>query len=275
MIDLEFVDGQSFDLLEGRVTGTKVIDRYLDTEVAHAFKQNDSVGHILHKRILGDFKHQMPCVDRIVLKNLADEIRQVLIGQIIAGHIDRHGQVDSVIQPGPTLLDSVTQYPLGYQRNVPRLLGNLNEIARWNHAESRMLPSQECFDAVHPAVIQGQFRLKEQAEFVLSCRAPHVANDFKLPYIALLPAMLVHANVALRQLRFVFCNRRTAQKLVRVGCVIRVDANTNACAECDPNRIDRQAAAEQQEQMFGGMHGGVETGGFQHDGKLISLEPCE
>ncbi|MNS75758.1 hypothetical protein D3C72_1092860 [compost metagenome] len=87
--------------------------------------------------------------------------------QLYGRQVNRHAQfAEPLVVPFAQLPTGLVEHPFADGDDVAILLGQWNELIRWDHAQFRMLPAQQCLDTDHAMIAVADLWLVDQVQLV-------------------------------------------------------------------------------------------------------------
>lgn len=72
LVDFEEVQGQAFEVAEGRVAGAEIIDRQLDAQALELVQHRERFFGLAHDEVFGDFQLQAAGFEAVIVQQLFD-----------------------------------------------------------------------------------------------------------------------------------------------------------------------------------------------------------
>ena len=92
LVDLELLQRQAFQISQGRVTSTKIIQRQLNTQVAQLMHALGGLVDIAYHHAFGDLQRQMMRVGASVFQNAFELVDKIHLAELVRADIDRQPQ---------------------------------------------------------------------------------------------------------------------------------------------------------------------------------------
>ena len=147
-VDLEDIDREFLEVGERRIAGAEVVDRQANPQRAQRFEQRGGFDHVLHDRRFGDFEFEHRGIDAADPQGFSHVIRQRRVGQLVGGKVHRNRKVrHASALPCLGLAACLVDDPLAERDDEVAGLRNGNEAVGPEHAQRRMVPADQRFDA--------------------------------------------------------------------------------------------------------------------------------
>ena len=143
-IDLQTVNGESFQMAERGIAGTEIIDRKAYRHFLQGGKDPVCLGGIQHNRVFHQFELEILRWQPGGIEGILNQLEQVLVLKLHAGQINRHRDRSiALILPQLVLLTGLMHHPITYRDNQAGLIRNGHEISRRNDATVIFLPADQ------------------------------------------------------------------------------------------------------------------------------------
>ena len=201
---------------------------------------------------------------------LCDEVGP---GQLLGGDVDRHGGVSVGTLHASTGEARLTQHPGAQGNDQAALLGDPDEVRRWQQTPVGVLPAHERLEATHGAGVEVDDRLVVEHELVLADPLLQLAAQREPLQRLAVQAGVVHRNSALAALLGpVHRHVRVAQHLL-AGHPAReglrdTDAGTQGVLR--PTQLHR--FGQRGDQPLGYLERGRQVRGLHQHGELVTAE---
>ncbi len=233
-IQLDGVDGQSVEIGQGRVAGTKVVDGDLDPLLAQGIEDLDAPLHVQHQHRLGQLQGQQFCLHGELLELPGHQLGQGG-GELETRQIDRHRHPHPVLAlPLSHLGQRGGEHPAADLTDEPHLLRQGDELRRRHMSEHGVVPAHQGLEADDPALNRIHLRLITQVQLPpadglgqkllqgqLAVQALLHAGGEALPAQAPHLLGLVHGHVGARD------------QVVPVIGIVRIDGDADAATYGD------------------------------------------
>ena len=228
LIDLELVDLQSRQVPQGRIPGAEVVDADLDTKLIEPGEIETRSGGVVHQRGFGDLDGQQSAGDSISVKYFGDERHESGVVHRPGGHIDRHREFDAGVKPFAQLPHRPFKDPHRHRTDQRRTFGDVDEVARRETAEHRVVPADQRLDASDGVVVERAFWLVEQFEFVMLDRAAEVSEQRQSGRAVVIVGGVVERHSAATLLGDIHRHIGMLEEFVEIGSVLRCHRHPDA-----------------------------------------------
>ena len=145
LVDLQFVQRQALQVGQGRVAGTKVVERKTHAMVFQREHLEDGGVDVRHQHALGQFQLEPLGAMRVTRQGLQHLLHEVFLVQLACADVDGHAQLGTarVRGPAPDLGTGAVQHPVAQRQNRPRFFGQRYEIPGRHQPAFRVLPAHQ------------------------------------------------------------------------------------------------------------------------------------
>ena len=170
LIDFKHVDRQAFQIGQGRIPGTEIVNSYRDTQFAQAVENPGAFVQVRHQRTFGYFYLKAAAIKAGFLQRLLNALDQSRRMEGTRRYIHRNRHRTAIGRPVLALFQRSIQHPVSNGRYHTQLLGNRNKLPGQHQPLLGMLPAQQGFRATGQPGTQIDFRLIEKLElFAFQC----------------------------------------------------------------------------------------------------------
>ena len=148
MIDFQSINGKLFQITQGSVSGTEIVNRNLNSEFSEFFQDIDGHLYIGHNCGLSDLDFQIFWMNSLRNYNIFDLFNQVRLFQLPARKVDPYFySVPVLLAPLLDLAARGFKGPFPKFMNKSALLGNGNEYRRRNMFPIGSVPANKGFQS--------------------------------------------------------------------------------------------------------------------------------
>src|SRR5690554_2829234 len=166
-IDLEQIQRETFQIGQGGVSGTKVINGQAYTEATQFSEHRHRFQIGCHQRALGQFKLQQLRRNAGALQCLGHLIGQAVIAQLLRRYIDRHARnLQPCRLPACDLVTGFIEYPAADMVDQHGLLGQRDKLGRRDQSPLRIFPAYKGLNPGDFTTFKRPLRLVVQPELI-------------------------------------------------------------------------------------------------------------
>ncbi len=144
-VDLDQIDREGAQIVEGRVAGTEIVDGQLAARLAQGIDPHPVLIAALHQQRFGDFDDDVGRIEPEVLDHLEPLARLGVDGlELHGGTVDRHLQIreTGLLQPRQ-IPARLPQYQRTQPLNEPGLFRQRNELGRGDLSPLGVIPAHQ------------------------------------------------------------------------------------------------------------------------------------
>ena len=185
-VELDLVEGQVPEPLEGGERGAEVVERHVDAELAQRPERPVRGHHVDEIERLGELDGQALRIGAAGRQRLADTVGQTMVGEVVAGEVDRHpepGGDQHVVLPRCDLTAGGGEHPVVEVLDEAARLGLGDERAGGQHAAVGVRPAHERFETDDDAALEVDDRLVVQRECVVVDRGGEARSSGGTPRV--------------------------------------------------------------------------------------------
>ena len=205
-----------------------------------------------------------------------DDFRHITLAELMGGQVHRYADIaQPLFVPLVGLTAGAFQYQFADGGDQPGLLGQRNEIRRWQQAHGGMLPAYQGFHGVDAVTGQVHFRLVIDHEFVLENGLAQAGFQGQLfhrghPHVAAIELEIVAATA----LGLVHRHVRLVDHALGFLGGVREHADADAGAEQQFVAVDHEGLLHGVDQFLAVLaDGAFTTVIFQQQGKFVAAHP--
>ncbi len=187
----------------------------------------------------------------MILERAEHLVAELRVEDVGGGEIDRDVDLESLASPRFHLAYCRFDDPAREPPRIAGLLGEWHELARRDHAEMRMRPARERFDALHGARVHIHLGLIDQLQaVVLECDA-QLGQQRQAATVFLIASGDVQRHASAAGVRIMQGELRATEQLSRRIRVIRERRDAGDRIHVEAHLGDMEARADRSSELLG------------------------